>query len=75
MRSPRGIASIETSSLQNLLSVEVEEVAAKIDALEGIRRRLESSLMRLQEEELELEDERKFHWRRFFQISNHDLCL
>lgn len=45
--------------MQNLLSVEVEEVAAKIDALEGIRRRLESSLMRLQEEELELEDERK----------------
>ncbi|KAI5452577.1 Mitochondrial fission protein [Naganishia albida] len=42
---------------RNLLSVEVEEVAAKIDALEGIKRRLETSLMRLQEEELELEDE------------------
>lgn len=43
---------------QNLLSSEIEEVAAKIDTLEAIRRRLESSLVRLQEEELELEDER-----------------
>ncbi|KAJ9118253.1 Mitochondrial fission protein [Naganishia vaughanmartiniae] len=42
---------------RNLLSTEIEEVAAKIDTLEAIRRRLESSLMRLQEEELELEDE------------------
>ncbi|GHJ89793.1 hypothetical protein NliqN6_6195 [Naganishia liquefaciens] len=42
---------------RNLLSVEIEEVAAKIDALEGIKRRLETSLMRLQEEDLELEDE------------------
>ena len=40
------------------MSVEIEEVAAKIDALEGIKRRLETSLMRLQEEDLELEDER-----------------
>lgn len=33
------------------------EVAAKIDALEEIRRRLEASLLHLQEEQLELDDE------------------
>ncbi|KAL7418917.1 Mitochondrial fission protein [Cryptotrichosporon argae] len=42
---------------QSLIHAEIYEVAAKIDALEEIRRRLEASLLRLQEEQLELDDE------------------
>ena len=42
---------------QSLIHAEISEVFAKIDALEAIRRRLESSLLRLQEEQLELDDE------------------
>jgi division protein 1 len=37
--------------------VEISEVSAKIDTLEEIRRRLEESLLHLQEEQLELDDE------------------
>jgi division protein 1 len=42
---------------QSLIHSEIFEVSAKIDALEDIRRRLEASLLRLQEEQLELDDE------------------
>lgn len=34
-------------------------MTAKIDALEEIRRKLESSYVKMQEEDLELDDERK----------------
>jgi division protein 1 len=40
-----------------LIHAEINAVSAKIDALEEIRRRLESSLLHLQEEQLELDDE------------------
>ncbi|ORY34344.1 putative peripheral protein of the cytosolic face of the mitochondrial outer membrane [Naematelia encephala] len=40
-----------------LIHSEIYEVSAKIDALEEIRRRLEASLLHLQEEQLELDDE------------------
>lgn len=40
-----------------MIHSEIFEVSAKIDALEDIRRRLETSLLRLQEEQLELDDE------------------
>ncbi|WVR03464.1 mitochondrial division protein 1 [Kwoniella sp. DSM 27419] len=42
---------------QSLIHAEILEVAAKIDVLEDIRRRLETSLLHLQEEDLELDDE------------------
>ncbi|WVQ64748.1 mitochondrial division protein 1 [Kwoniella botswanensis] len=42
---------------QSLIHAEILEVSAKIDALEDIRRRLETSLLHLQEEDLELDDE------------------
>lgn len=42
---------------QSLIHAEIYEVSAKIDALEEIRRRLEQSLLHLQEERLELDDE------------------
>ncbi|WVW81730.1 mitochondrial division protein 1 [Kwoniella bestiolae CBS 10118] len=42
---------------QSLIHAEIMEVSAKIDALEDIRRRLETSLLHLQEEDLELDDE------------------
>ncbi|OCF40081.1 mitochondrial division protein 1 [Kwoniella heveanensis CBS 569] len=42
---------------QSLIHAEILEVSAKIDALEEIRRRLEASLLHLQEEDLELDDE------------------
>lgn len=41
----------------SLIHAEIYEVSAKIDKLEEIRRRLEQSLLHLQEEQLELEDE------------------
>ncbi|ORX34641.1 WD40-repeat-containing domain protein [Kockovaella imperatae] len=41
----------------SLIHSEINEVSAKIDTLEEIRRRLEASLLRLQEERLELDDE------------------
>jgi division protein 1 len=46
-------------SLQNLIAAEIDSVTVKIDALEVIRRRLEGSMIKMQEEELELEDERE----------------
>ncbi|WVF66231.1 mitochondrial division protein 1 [Kwoniella sp. CBS 6097] len=42
---------------QSLIHAEILEVSAKIDVLEEIRRRLETSLLHLQEEDLELDDE------------------
>ncbi|AAW46166.1 hypothetical protein CNBK1470 [Cryptococcus deneoformans B-3501A] len=42
---------------QSLIQSEIAEVGAKIDALEDIRRHLEASLLHLQEEDLELDDE------------------
>ncbi|WVQ80400.1 mitochondrial division protein 1 [Cryptococcus sp. DSM 104549] len=42
---------------QSLIHSEILDVAAKIDSLKEIRRRLETSLLHLQEEDLELDDE------------------
>jgi division protein 1 len=44
---------------QELIVEEIDDVTAKIDALDQIRERLESSLVLIQEEELELDDERE----------------
>jgi len=44
-------------SLQSLINSEVEEITNKIQALDGIRAKLEQDLLKLQEDELELDDE------------------
>lgn len=46
-----------------MIAAEIESVTVKIDALEVIRRRLEGSMIKMQEEELELEDEREYRCR------------
>lgn len=38
---------------------EIAEITHKIDALHAIREKLESDLLKLQEDELELDDERE----------------
>lgn len=40
-----------------MINEEIDEVKSKIGVLEDIRRRLETSLLKLQEENLELDDE------------------
>ena len=43
--------------LQALVNNEIAEITTKIEALDAIRTRLEQNLLKLQEEELELDDE------------------
>ena len=45
--------------LQSLVNSEIEEITHKIQALDGIRTKLERDLLKLQEDELELDDECK----------------
>jgi len=45
--------------LQSLVNSEIEEITHKIQALDGIRAKLERDLLKLQEDELELDDECK----------------
>lgn len=45
---------------QTLINNEVAEITNKIEALDAIRAKLEQDLLRLQEDELELDDEREF---------------
>jgi hypothetical protein len=47
--------------LQSLINNEIAEIARKIAALDTIRERLEEDLLRLQEEDLELDDECERH--------------
>lgn len=44
--------------MQSLINSEIDEVSRKIAALDAIRQRLEENLLKLQEDELELDDER-----------------
>lgn len=46
---------------QSLIHSEVEEITNKIQALDGIRAKLEKDLLKLQEDELELDDERELY--------------
>ena len=46
---------------QALIHNEIAEITHKIEALDAIRSKLEQDLLRLQEDELELDDECKFH--------------
>jgi hypothetical protein len=46
--------------LQSLINSEIVEITSKIEALDSIRAKLEQDLLRLQEDELELDDECKY---------------
>lgn len=46
--------------MQALINNEIDEITRKIDALDAVRTKLEQDLLKLQEEELELDDERMF---------------
>lgn len=48
------------SRLQSLIGSEIAEITHKIQALDDIRSKLEQDLLKLQEDELELDDERTF---------------
>ena len=54
---------ISTRFLQALFNSEIEEITHKIEALDAIRAKLEKDIMKLQEDELELDDERKTRFR------------
>jgi len=43
---------------QSLINNEIEEITHKIEALDGLRTKLERDLLKLQEDELELDAER-----------------
>ena len=43
--------------MQALINSEIEEISHKMEALDTIRSKLEHDLLKLQEEELELDDE------------------
>ena len=45
------------SAAKTLINNEIEEISHKIEALDAIRSKLEHDLLKLQEEELELDDE------------------
>lgn len=45
--------------LQTLINSEIAEITNKIEALDALRAKLEQDLLRLQEEDLELDDERE----------------
>jgi division protein 1 len=45
------------TALQALLNNEIDEITHKIEALDAMRTKLEENLVKLQEEELELDDE------------------
>lgn len=46
--------------MQSLINSEIMEITHKIETLDSIRAKLESDLLKLQEDELELDDEREF---------------
>ena len=50
----------KNSHLQTLVNNEIAEITTKIEALDAIRTKLEQDLLKLQEEELELDDECEF---------------
>lgn len=52
-----GIVQAYTNS-QSLINSEIAEITNKIEALDDIRAKLEQNLLKLQEDDLELDDER-----------------
>lgn len=50
----------QTHSPQSLVNNEIMEITHKIEALDDIRTKLEKDLIKLQEDELELDDEREY---------------
>ena len=53
------MTKLVNSVTQSLIHSEIAEITSKIEALDGIRVKLEQDLLRLQEDELELDDECK----------------
>lgn len=51
--------SYSSSAFQSLINSEIAEITNKIEALDSIRAQLEQDLLKLQEDELELDDERR----------------
>ncbi len=51
------VPNLLSNVVQSLLNSEIDEVSSKIAALETIRNQLQQSLLRLHEEELELDEE------------------
>lgn len=52
-----GIVQAYTNS-QSLINSEIAEITNKIEALDDIRAKLEQNLLKLQEDDLEIDDER-----------------
>jgi division protein 1 len=50
---------------QSLIHSDIAEITNKIEALDGIRAKLEQDLLKLQEDDLELDDECKPSVRRY----------
>lgn len=50
---------------KSLINSEIAEITHKIEALDSIRSKLEQDLLKLQEDELELDDECPFHYSLF----------
>jgi mitochondrial division protein 1 len=53
------LTRLHNCGAQSLLHNDIAEITAKIEALDGIRNKLEEDLLKLQEDELELDDECK----------------
>jgi hypothetical protein len=56
---------------QTLVNNEIAEITTKIKALDAIRAKLEQDLLKLQEEELELDDECKYLLALPIQLASH----
>ena len=58
----RWLVDADFFCVQSLVNSEIAEITHKIEALDAIRAKLEEDLLRFQEDELELDDERaSFH--------------
>lgn len=59
---------------QALINNEIDEITHKIEALDAIRAKLEQDLLKLQEEELELDDERMYSYKCLQAAVLNDRC-
>ena len=62
VRAWRDAMKMQLTFQQNLIHSEISEITNKIEALDGIRVKLEQDLLRLQEDDLELDDECEYRW-------------
>jgi hypothetical protein len=57
--SPSRFPALANTVVQSLINSEILEITHKIKALDSIRAKLEQDLLKIQEDELELDDERE----------------